>query len=182
MKIFYCLVTTAIALILNLSVNITSAQMISGTVKNDLGELIQEGTAILYHTGPLAEVWPIHEEVEIENGEYEFDEVPAGQWLVLVKSDTSKYMPTFYGNVYKWDVATYIEIGGSDARIADIVLGDVVSWTGNGWCGGKIEYKRKGNKTEGDPIPDVDIVLEQIPGGSGKIASFNRWFWELFCW
>ncbi len=100
---------------------------------------------------------------------YQFNNVKNGRYFILLAPDTTLYpntIPTYYGDTYKWEEADTILINNTNSLDNIIYVISVDIPLGGSIISGEIlEGNFKPNKTEGDPIPGVDIVLEQVPGG-----------------
>lgn len=107
------------------------------------------------------------------NGDYFFYDHPAGNYLILVRPDEVIYpnsIPTYYGDTAYWGYAKIMNLL-SDTSGIDIRVRETPVWTGNGFCSGTIRFGLGSGKTGngqavpfGDPVPGIDVSLEQIPG------------------
>lgn len=108
------------------------------------------------------------------NGNYNFSNVASGNYLLLVKPNTSFYpsaIPTYFGNVHNWNDATILDVS-SDTSGINIAVTETPVLSGPGSISGIIQHgigtgkTGNGNVTPfGDPVPGIDISLEEIPGG-----------------
>lgn len=108
------------------------------------------------------------------NGDYFFYNRPAGNYLILVRPDEALYpnaIPTYYGDTAYWGYASIMNLI-SDTSGIDIRVRETPVWTGNGFCSGTLRFGLGSGKTGngqavpfGDPVPGIDVSLEQIPGG-----------------
>lgn len=122
--------------------------------------------------GKYGPAWP-------DSNQYRSIVLDSGIYIAQLKPDTSVYdsvSPSFYGgSVFKWQDADTIAIPGPNSQnnIGKYIAALFFEKTsGMGIISGAInEGNFMPGKTEGDPIPDVDIVLEQIPGGEIRGAE-----------
>lgn len=108
------------------------------------------------------------------NGDYFFYDHPNGSYLILVRPDDVAYpntIPTYYGDTAYWSYAQVMSLL-SDTSGIDIRVRQTPVWTGTGFCSGTIRFGQGSGKTGngpaipfGDPVPGIDVSLEQIPGG-----------------
>lgn len=104
-------------------------------------------------------------------GNYAFTNVPTGQYLVIAKGDNIQYpntVPTYHDSTNHWQNATIVNASVCDsAYTANISLIEFSTTIGFGSINGNISYGNPPKTgTVGDPIPGIDITLEQIPGGT----------------
>lgn len=126
-----------------------------------------------------------------QNGDYVLSNHPAGEYIILFRPDNSYYpdaIPTYYGDTAFWTDAKIISLG-SDTSGIDISTREIPQLSGSGVISGLIQYGMGSGKTGngtiipmGDPVPGIDVSLEQIPGGiikhtttdTGGFYSFNN--------
>lgn len=104
------------------------------------------------------------------NGVFEFESVLVGEYFLFASPDTSKYpasFKTFYPGVSRWNDASGLQAACEDSVAADFEVTQKFILNGKAKITGKITQQTKGevNKTQGDPIPGIDVSLEQTPGG-----------------
>lgn len=117
------------------------------------------------------------------NGDYFFYDHQAGNYLILVRPDDVTYpntIPTYYGDTAYWGYADIMNLI-SDTSGIDIRVRQTPVWAGNGLCSGTIRFGLGSGKTNngtvipfGDPVPGVDVSLEQIPGGIIKAHTITN--------
>lgn len=103
-------------------------------------------------------------------GMFSFTDLENGDYMLRFIPDSSKFMPTYNGDVHRWDQVSAITVA-DDSTFHEIhLLTTYTWWSGPGSCGGTGRYYTIG-KTTGDPIPGVDVSLEQVPGGEARIMG-----------
>ncbi|RMG75888.1 MAG: T9SS C-terminal target domain-containing protein [Bacteroidetes bacterium] len=159
-KFFYILVGVIYA-------HLGNAQYtISGTVSDSTNAVSSGYVKLFLIDGTLVD------SIGIFSGSYSFNVSP-GVYYVAAYGDTNLYpnhLKTYYGQSPHWQTANTISIITSGISNVDITLIEVPDWSGSnnkGFCSGVITYGYGGNKA-GDPIPGVDVILEQVPGGIYK--------------
>lgn len=140
---------------------------IFGTIMDSSGNAITDGNVYLYQfLDDLTPLTLMDSAIIDSSGFYGFFYVQAGQYLISAEANITvcpSCIPTYFGDVSYWDDAGWMITLCVDSIIADIWLTQLSSMTGNGSCSGSIQL---GNgKTAGDPVPGIDISIEQIPGG-----------------
>jgi len=144
---------------------------ISGTVTDTAGNAIANGVVkLLQFINDSTRMDPVNT-APIIAGNYIFNNMDAGEYYIVAEDwDSIVYpnrIPTYYGNTHRWDSAWVNNVFCG----SDIVLIETPMWTmGTGFCSGRITYgvKNKTGKFLGDPMPGLDITIEQIPGGEIK--------------
>lgn len=116
------------------------------------------------------------------NGDYVFNYHPSGKYVILIRPDEAAYpntIPTYFGDYAYWDYATAMNLI-SDTSGIDIHVQETPVWTGIGFCSGTIRYGQGSGKTGnssvvpfGDPVPGLDVSLEQVPGGIKAHTTTN---------
>lgn len=106
-------------------------------------------------------------------GVYMFTNVPAGLYLVKAIGDTSLYncAATYSVNTAQWDLADEWDITSNcsnDSQIVSIDLIELPVNSGIGTITGQLIEGGSGvfNKAPGDPLSDIDITVDQSPGGA----------------
>jgi hypothetical protein len=151
--------------ILMSSVVVFGQRSISGTVTDSLGNA-SAGRIKLYRT-----IGVFVDSLDFIDGTYEFTNVPIGNYYVITRGDTVAYpnhIRTYYGQKPHWQNATMVTITDTTNALTniDITLIQIPNWSGSnntGYCSGTI--LRENGLRAGDPIPGIDVSLEQIPGG-----------------
>ena len=110
-------------------------------------------------------------------GYYQFNYLPEGQYVVKAIPSSIKYpnyLPTYFNNLTgatQWDSAYVLNLacGGGPIDV-DINLIPKLPQTGAWQCNGYVlefyGYDSGAKKAPGEPIPDIDITIDQSPGGS----------------
>lgn len=148
----------------SLNVQVDSIGSISGKVRNENGP-INNGYVLLfaYQTNS---VMPLKDSVLIGTaGDYFFNDVTPGNYVVRAHPDTSIYssnLVTYYDSTFQWLNAKVIN-SLCDTSF-DIGLLTLSQGTGSGIISGFV-VQAGDFKAEGDPIPGIDVSLEQKPGG-----------------
>ncbi|MCB9359776.1 MAG: T9SS type A sorting domain-containing protein [Flavobacteriales bacterium] len=109
-------------------------------------------------------------------GEYEFNDVPKGTYIVKAFGDTLLYdnIPTYGGDVVGWASATEYSILSTCDDTVSVGIELIVEPTNSGMgsvSGRLIEDDGTTNKAPGEPISDIDITVEQSPGGTIMSAT-----------
>ncbi|MES2836769.1 MAG: T9SS type A sorting domain-containing protein [Bacteroidota bacterium] len=99
-----------------------------------------------------------------------FTNLEAGNYLVYYKANsvTNPNTPgTYNGNFRQWDLASYINLVCNTDTPININATSLTTYSGPGSISGRINEGGQFGKINvvGDPIPGVDITLEQNPGG-----------------
>ena len=105
------------------------------------------------------------------NGQYIFNNVPSGKFIIRVEADTTgmtkRTVTTYSGDKFKWFNADKITVScGTVLTGQNIQLLELPTLNGKGKAKGKIKEGFKFEKTYGDPVPGIDVAIEQIPGGA----------------
>lgn len=150
---------------------------ISGTVyKKDSSATVNNGMVYLIEFDPSAVQLNYADSFSLSgsSGDYFFSNKQTGNYLILLRPDDVAYpntIPTYYGDTAYWGYAEILYLL-SDTAGVDIYTRQTPVWTGTGFCSGSIRYGLGSGKTGngnvvpfGDPVPGIDISLEQIPGG-----------------
>jgi len=143
---------------------------ITGTVRDSSLNLVTEGEVYLYREYSNFAKNDILATVYLDiNGQYRFDSIPHGMYRIAVRPNLSTYtnaLTTYYGNLTNWVEATPV-ITSADISGIDIELRYHPPETGTGSISGTIDLDLGMNKV-GDPVPGLDITIEQIPGTEVK--------------
>lgn len=164
------------------------SNMVSGTVLD--GSVPVNGAKVfLFKKGIVPKPWaPIDSIVTNTSGTYQFNYVPTDSFLVKVEPN-----PTFNPNsvvsyhkhldtCYKWESAGIFHVHcDSSSVVKDVALITPPSLTGNSSLNGYVfESTGSFSKQPGDPIPGIDITVEQSPGGIiGGGASGANGYYDL---
>jgi hypothetical protein len=163
---------------------------ITGTVLEGGITPVNNAKVFLFKKGIVPKPWsPIDSTITDAGGNYQFNYVPTDSFLVKVNADTALFpgaMTSYFKDpvwCYRWDVAGVFHTHcDSGTVIKDVKLVVPPALTGNSVLSGYI-YENTGsfskNMQPGDPIPGIDITVEQSPGGivggseSGGNGGYN---------
>lgn len=163
-----------LALILGAIVNSSYAQTISGSVSDSVS-FVYAGHALLFKDNGANKPFIKMDSVAIDTGYYFFNNVSPATYYVLAVGDTADYpdhLNTYYGQTPQWENASQIVIDTGSVNNANITLIQKPNWSGSnntGYCSGTILFGT--GQRAGDPIPGIDVALEQIPGGIIKAST-----------
>jgi len=131
----------------------------------------------LYRFDPFPGQFILHDTITTDAvGSYHFDFLPSGDYVIKAEPSVTKYpdmLNTYYNSVsshHQWDSAEVVMMDCSFNPITynfDLIqsLPQTGGWTCNGYVFEYFGYI--GAKlAPGDPIPDIDITVEQSPGGA----------------
>lgn len=139
---------------------------IFGTITDSTGITITDGSVYLYQYIDDLTPFELVDSVGLDSsGFYTFINISAGQYIITAEASLnacSACVPTYYGDVNYWGDAGWIATLCIDSILADIWLSMLSPMTGNGFCSGLIQL---GTGKVGDPVPGLDISIEQVPGG-----------------
>lgn len=113
----------------------------------------------------------VQDEVSISaGGTYTFTSLPFGTYIVQAKPTVSGNPGAYFGDVQLWQNATVINVAcGTSLSNKNINTNPYSALTGQGTVSGGvykgINYGSGKTTLMGDPIPGVDVSLEQNPGG-----------------
>lgn len=111
------------------------------------------------------------------SGEFIFIELPAANYIIKVLGDTTMYncAATYPNLTAQWQLAQEFTIVSNcfDSVYVDIDLIELPINSGNGTINGRLVESGGGlfNKAPGEPIPDIDITIDQSPGGTIMAAT-----------
>ena len=146
------------------NVIVDSLGSISGNIFNSSGA-VTAGFVKLYEVSSGAYIQ--YDSIGINgSGNYYFINVEPNQYVLKVSPDTTMYpntVATYFDSTYHWANAETI-ISFCDTSI-DIGLLDLSLVFGDGTVSGTVNWIDTTGQRAGDPIPGLDISLEQIPGG-----------------
>lgn len=154
-------------------VSVTPSKDIFGHVSYSGGN-VTNGIVVLYKYQPFQTLF---DTVQIStlngSGNYYFDSINHGNYLIKVFADTLAYptiVPSYYGSTYLWDDDSTIIINHNCAvndTLTDITMIESTGTGGGiGLLSGQILQGPGFGRTEGEPIPGVDVKLGKNPGGS----------------
>ncbi len=151
---------------------------IAGTIRDSSGSLLSNGDneALLYRENSNFSKNDILMRSKVDvNGRYLFDSIPFGIYRIAVRADTGFYknsLTTYYGNTSDWLNAKELKTitAAKDTDGVDIKLLYHAPLNGTNEISGKLMINLGINKTNttGDPVPGIDVSLEQVPGGNIK--------------
>ncbi len=156
--------------------NGTIAPSISGNVTININNFtVTAGEVFIYKKISTPGQFPPIASTTIDvNGNYMFTSVlPIGEYLIKAVADTTFFpnsIPTYYQLTYKWDSATSVTAVCDSAYILDLKVIDLSPLSGTSDLNGTIIAAGTGkfagfDLIMGDPVPGIDVSLEQIPGG-----------------
>lgn len=137
----------------------------------------------VYKYDPFPGKYIIHDSIATDvNGNYSFNYLPEGDYIIKAKPSKIKYptyLPTYYSfpnGSTRWDSAAVYSVfcGGSPMPInIDLIQKFPQSggWQCNGYVLEYYGYNSGLRRAPGDPIPDIDITIDQSPGGSINSAT-----------
>lgn len=152
---------------------------ISGNiVEPNMGAAADSVLVTLYRYDPMPGQYVVHDTITTDaSGGYIFEYLPAGNYVVKAEPSQSKYpnlVKTYFNNTInatQWDSAEVIMVQcGINPMTYNFTLVQGVSqsgtWTCNGYVYQYYGYEPTNKKAPGDPIGDIDITVEQSPGGA----------------
>jgi len=141
--------------------------IITGNV-NYNSQPVFEGVVNLYRVDTASGAFALVDTSNIiGNGTYSFIPVMPGEYIVSVTADTSVYpntITTYAYGTFRWDMATTVTLNCGTVSPVNIDLLSISPLTGTGTIGG-IVMVDSSSRVPGDPVPGVDVSLEQNPGG-----------------
>lgn len=148
----------------NLLVLVDSIGTISGTISNNSGP-ISAGYVKLFKY-KTSGVLPLIDSVPITTmGQYQFTDLNPDNYIIKAFADTNIYpntAPTYLDSTTNWKNANIVY------SLCDTIINfnmlDLSLVSGSGTISGYL-YNIDTIRRAGDPIPGIDIALEQIPGG-----------------
>ncbi|MBN2682525.1 MAG: carboxypeptidase regulatory-like domain-containing protein, partial [Bacteroidales bacterium] len=108
--------------------------------------------------------------VELYSMGFDFSDMEPANYIIRVALDPSlagEMMPTYYGDIHNWELATVLE-AGCDSTFETVVIQMAecpVTFDGDGTFSGTILLVTNGAKDVGEPVPGAEIYLEQEPEG-----------------
>lgn len=151
--------------------------LISGTIYDQTHSFtLNNGTVYLFQYDTSQTQFTVFDSTDLSgsNGDYVLNNPTVGQYIVLFRPDNIIYpnaIPTYYGDTALWSGAMVIDLSGNTGGI-DISTREFQQLTGSGNINGFIQFGIGTGKTGdgnvipfGDPVPGIDVSVEQIPGG-----------------
>lgn len=152
---------------------------IEGTIVEPLlGAAADSVLVTLYKFDPIPGQYNVHDTISTDaSGHYYFDYLPEGDYIIKGEPSQLKYpglVKTYYNNtmsVTQWDSAEVVMVQCGINPIAyNFTLFQGVpqsgTWTCNGYVYEYFGFDPTNKKAPGDPIGDIDITVEQSPGGA----------------
>lgn len=148
---------------------------ISGTVKDSLGNAITSAEVKLYRMHSNFTQDDLLASTRLDTiGEYQFDTIPYGKYMIAIKPDTSSYphaIVTYYGDKAKWKYASILYLT-SDTTNIDIEVIERMPLNGKGRIGGNISIDRTIDSSNvvmktssADPSEGTHIIVTDSKGG-----------------
>jgi hypothetical protein len=142
---------------------------IIGTVSNDEGIPLRHGYVKIFGY-TYYQRSPLNDSVTLgADGNFEFKEVPAGDYLVVAKptgEDAEVYIPTYFPSVEYWEFAQHIRTNdNSDPGILHIIMQHISEFSGNTQMNGNVSYideekvLQSHNLNKGRPTKKATVVL-----------------------
>ncbi len=162
----------------NATLTQASSPVITGTVTAPLSGAINSGWAYLVRFNGLHQRQPVIDSVAISNGRYTFTGQLSGNYLVYAIASKSTYPnvdKSYSKHTTDWDSATVIAAPCASADTANITMFELLPTTGGGSFSGivlqdsgfvaRLAFNTNpGILLDGDPVPGLDVNLEQHPG------------------
>lgn len=125
---------------------------------------IDLGLAYLYAFDPENKLVPIDTTVIDTLGYYYFYQVPEGTYLTKARLDKNsshygQFVPTYYGNMVDWQMATTIDLEDNDFELDIDLIPSIGITSGEGLITGQINYDTLRSSNSYTPAEDVEIVL-----------------------
>lgn len=162
---------------------------IQGNVTEGGSTPVNNAKVYLFRKGVVPSPWsPVDSTLTDVAGFYQFNYVATDSFLVKVEPDTSLFpgaMTSYFKEpiwCYRWDLAGVIATHcDSGVVIKDVKLVTPPTLTGNSTITGYVfESTGSFNKQmqPGDPIPDIDITVDQSPSGivGGSTSQGNGYY------
>lgn len=153
--------------------------VIDGTVYYQTAPITDGVAQLIRKNGSLPEDMTLERTVPITSsngGYFVFDGLTPGDYIVKVLGDTTIYncATTYSVNTAQWQLAQVYSITANcgDSIYLDIDLIELPSNSGTGAINGRlVEGSGLFNKAPGEPLGDIDITLNQSPGGTIMAAT-----------
>ena len=156
-----------------------------GTVLEGGVTPVNNAKVFLFRKGMVPFPWkPIDSTITDIAGAYQFDYVPTDSFIVRVTPDTLLFpgaMTSYFKEpiwCYRWDLAGVFSVHcDSGAVQKDVKLVVPPALSGNSSLAGYVFESygsfNKGQMQPGDPIPGIDITVDQSPGGIAGGSTSN---------
>jgi PKD repeat protein len=163
----------------------STTNVIKGTVNFQGSPITNGNVRLIRKNGNLPQEMELVQVKPVNGmGEYTFNDIPKGAYIVKAFGDTSLYdcIPTYSGDVFDWASAMEYSIVATCDDTISIGIELIVEPNNSGLgsiSGRLIEDDGTTNKAPGDPIGDIDITVEQSPGGavmSGTSTDVGGYF------
>jgi hypothetical protein len=152
---------------------------LTGTVTAPISGQINSGWVYLVQYDTVLKKQHVIDSVVISSGRYNFSNSIGGKFLIYAIANTANYpntIKTYSAHADQWINASIIKAACGTNDTANISLYELLPVTGGGSFSGKVvkdkgfssRYGAGGNpsiQTPGDPVPGLDVNLEQHPGG-----------------
>jgi hypothetical protein len=178
---YTCLVTDSRSCTQSSTVTLSSSvsPIISGSVTAKISGVVNSGWVYLVRYDTVLKRQHVIDSVTISNGHYSFNNSTAGPFLVFAQANKITYpkvVKTYSPKAAMWDSAAVILAPCGSIDTANIqmqefnALAGIGSLTGlivkgSGYVSRYIGGSNPGTHKPGDPIPGLDVNLEQRPGG-----------------
>jgi hypothetical protein len=152
--------------------------IVDGYAYDNIGVGMDSVLIKLFKYEPLPGEYVVYDTISTSsNGYYYFNSLPEGDYIVKAIPNLTanpEYINTYFGipnEVYQWDSAAVINLmcgGNSIAYNIDVIQGfpQTGSWTCNGYVFEHYGYDPVNKKAPGEPLGDIDITIDQSPGGA----------------
>jgi len=164
----------------NFTVGSHASPAITGTVIDSVSGNVSAGWTYLVSYDTVLHRQMVVDSATISAGRYHFNSSTGGNFLVYAIANHASYpgaIKTYYANTDQWVNATVLNAGCATADTANIKLIDLTPTSGSGTMSGAV-YQSTGFVARytagavtpivlapGDPVPGLDVNLEQHPGG-----------------
>lgn len=147
---------------------------ICGTVKDSTGDPITDGEVLFYEENELYPKNDLSFTLPVTNGDFCLDSAQYGLFRIAAKANPDSYensLTTYVGDVTKWSQNEMIRLLEDSIHMGEITIQYGLPSTGMNLFSGNVStdfepYAGSSSlKTGGDPIPGLDVSLEQVPGG-----------------
>ncbi len=162
-------------------INVACEATIFGNIDATISGVITDGTVYLIQTDTPDNLWDTIATGAITDGTYFINFIPAQhEYILLASPDTLFYsntIPTYYGNIVFWDLATSFIPGCNESLTKDITVEETTPGTGNCDFTGTVFLTTCSTppcKTlTTDPIPLIDVVVKKTPPGNAIAYTFT---------
>jgi len=162
------------------SVSTHASPAITGTVTGNVSGVINAGWAYLVQYDTVLHRQQVVDSTNVLSGRYHFNSSVGGNFLVYIIADKLAYphaVKTYFANTDQWVNATVLHAGCATADTANVQVIELAPTSGGGSMSGTVlqdvgfTARLTGNGpvpivlSPGDPVPGLDVNLEQHPGG-----------------